>query len=80
MDNPGIVFPEKTEKERRFIFRESLRNMLKSIFEFAYMASRKYSCTRILKMASASGLEQLDNLGKVVRVLYCIAAILAISL
>jgi KDO2-lipid IV(A) lauroyltransferase len=64
MDNLRIVFPEKTEKERRSIFRESLRNMLKSIFEFAYMASGKYTGDRISEMASASGLEQLDNLQK----------------
>jgi len=64
MDNLRIVFPEKAEKERRSIFRESLRNMLKSIFEFAYMVSGEYSGTRISEMASASGLEHLDNLKK----------------
>jgi KDO2-lipid IV(A) lauroyltransferase len=64
LDNLKIVFPEKTEKERKSIFRESLRNMLKSFFEFIYIASGKYSSDRISKMASASGLEQLDNLRK----------------
>jgi KDO2-lipid IV(A) lauroyltransferase len=62
LDNLKIVFPEKTEQERRYIFRESLRKMLKSIFEFAYILSGKYHTDKILKMASASGLEQLDNL------------------
>ena len=64
MDNIRIVFPEKDEKEIRSIFRESLRNMLKSIFEFAYMVSGKLSCARISEMSSASGLENLDNLKK----------------
>jgi len=64
LDNIRIVFPEKDEKEIRSIFRESLRNMLKSIFEFAYMVSGKLSCARISEMASASGLENLDNLKK----------------
>ncbi len=64
LDNLRIVFPEKDEKEIRSIFRKSLRNMLKSIVEFAYMASGKYSGARITALASASGLEQLDNLIK----------------
>jgi len=62
LGNLRIVFPEKTEKERRSIFREALRNMLKSIFEFAYIAGGNFSSDRISKMASASGLEHLDNL------------------
>ena len=64
LDNLKIVFPEKTEKERRSIFRESLINMLKSIFEFTYIVSGKYTSDRISKMASASGLEQLNDLIK----------------
>lgn len=64
LGNLRIVFPEKDEKEIKSIFRKSLRNMLKSIVEFAYMASGKYSGARITGMASASGLEHLDNLAK----------------
>jgi Kdo2-lipid IVA lauroyltransferase/acyltransferase len=62
LDNIKIVFPEKTEKERLIIFRESLRKMMKSFFEFAYLADRKYTARKILQMVSATGLEQLDNL------------------
>jgi len=62
LDNLKIVFPEKTEKERKSIFRESLRNMLKNYFEMAFIASGKYSSKKISEMASASGLEHLNNL------------------
>ena len=62
--NLKIVFPEKTEKERQSLFRESLRNLLKGIFEMAYIFNGKYSAKEISEMASASGLEQLDNLMK----------------
>jgi Kdo2-lipid IVA lauroyltransferase/acyltransferase len=62
LDNIKIVFPEKTEKERKFILRESLKKMLKSFFEFAYLADGKYTAKIILQMVSATGLEQLDNL------------------
>ena len=62
LDNIKIVFPEKTEKERKSILRESLRKMLKSFFEFAYIINGKCSSEKILRMADATGLEQLDNL------------------
>jgi KDO2-lipid IV(A) lauroyltransferase len=62
LDNLKIVFPDKTPKERKFIFRESLRNMLKNSFEVAYMINGKYTSEKILQMTSATGLEQLDNL------------------
>ena len=62
LDNIKIVFPEKTKKERESIFRESLRNMLKNYFEIAYIANGKFAAKEILRMASATGLEQLDNL------------------
>lgn len=62
LDNLKIVFPEKTEKERKSIFRESLRNMLKNYFEMAYLINGKYSREKISEMASASGMEHLDNL------------------
>jgi KDO2-lipid IV(A) lauroyltransferase len=64
LDNLEIVFPEKTEKERKFIFRESLRNLLKGIFEMAFIVNGKFSTEEILEMATGSGLEQLDNLKK----------------
>ena len=62
MDNIEIVFPQKSISEREFIFRESLRNMLKNYFEMAYIASGKYTAENILPMVSATGLEHLDNL------------------
>ena len=62
LDNLRIVFPEKTEKERKSVFRKSLRKMLKNIFEFAFIANGRYSKKEILEMASASGLRHLDNL------------------
>ena len=64
MDNIRIVFPEKDEREIRSIFRKSLGNMLKSILEFACMASGKFPVSRISGMASASGLERLEDLIK----------------
>lgn len=64
LNNLRIVFPEKTEKERISVFRESLRKMLRNIIEFAFVASGRYSAKEILGMASASGLEHLDNLKK----------------
>jgi len=60
--NLKIVFPEKTEKERRLIFRESLRNMLKNYFEMAFIINGKYPAEKIAEVASASGLEHLDSL------------------
>jgi len=62
LNNLKIVFPEKTEKERRSIFRESLRNMLKNYFEVAFMANGKYTSKKISEVASATGLEHLDKL------------------
>jgi KDO2-lipid IV(A) lauroyltransferase len=62
LDNIKIVFPEKTEKERDYIFRESLRRILKSFFEFAHIINGKYAAEKILRMCDAAGLEYLDNL------------------
>lgn len=62
MGNLKIVFPEKTEKERRSIFRESLRNMIKNYFEVAFMANGKYTSKKISEVVSATGLEHLDRL------------------
>jgi KDO2-lipid IV(A) lauroyltransferase len=62
LNNLKIVFPEKTDNERKVIFRESLRNLLKGILEMAFIFNGKYSAKEISAMASASGLEQLDNL------------------
>jgi len=62
LDNINIVFPEKTLKERKFIFRESLSNMMKNYFEIGYCINGKYTENQILQMADASGLEQLDKL------------------
>ena len=61
LNNLKIVFPEQSEKERKIIFRESLRKMLKNYMEVAFMANGKYADDKILKMASASGLEHLDR-------------------
>jgi KDO2-lipid IV(A) lauroyltransferase len=60
--NIKLVFPEKTEKERIYILRESLRKMLKSFFEFAYFVNGKFTGERLLRMADATGLEYLDDL------------------
>jgi KDO2-lipid IV(A) lauroyltransferase len=62
LSNIKLVFPEKTEKERIYIFRESLRKMLKSFFEFAYFVNGKFTSERLLAMADATGLEYLDEL------------------
>lgn len=62
LDNIKIVFPEITDSERKSIFRESLINMLKNYAEVACIVSKNFPSERILQMASASGLEQLDNL------------------
>jgi KDO2-lipid IV(A) lauroyltransferase len=62
LGNLKIVFPEKTEKERLQIFRESLRNMFKNYFEMAFIINGKYSAEKILEVAGASGLDQLDKL------------------
>jgi len=62
LNNLKIVFPEKSEKERKSIFRESLRNMLKNYFEMAFIINGKFSAKKISEIVSASGLEHLDNL------------------
>lgn len=62
LNNLKIVFPELTEKERKSIFRESLRNMFKNYFEMAFIINGKYAAEKISEVASASGLEYLDNL------------------
>lgn len=62
LQNISLVFPGITEKERLYIFRESLRKMLKSFFEFAYFCNGKFTTDRLLRMADATGLEYLDEL------------------
>ncbi|MBK9391218.1 MAG: hypothetical protein IPN68_13865 [Bacteroidetes bacterium] len=62
MNNLDIVFPEKTVSWKKAIYRESLRNMLKSFYEFAYIINGKCTADEVLKMADASGLEYLDEL------------------
>jgi len=62
--NLNIVFPEKSGEEKKVIFRESLKNMLKDYFEFAYFANGKFPSERISGMASAEGLEHLEKLVK----------------
>ena len=64
LNNLKIVFPELTEKKRRSIFRESLRNMLKNYFEVAFMANGKYTGKKISELASVNGLEHLDRVIK----------------
>jgi Kdo2-lipid IVA lauroyltransferase/acyltransferase len=59
--NLDIVFPEKSKDEKKSIFRESLKNMLKDYFEFAYFANGKFPLARIAAMADVTGLEHLDN-------------------
>ena len=61
MKNLKIVFPAKTDKERKAIFRESLKNMLKNYVEIACIAGGKYSTEKIGGMADAEGLEFLDK-------------------
>ncbi len=62
LDNIKIVFPAKTDKERKSIFRESLRNMMKNYFEIAFVINGRYAAKEITQMAGASGLEYLDEL------------------
>jgi len=62
LDNIKIVFPGKTDKERKYIFRESLRNMLKNYSEIAFVISGRYGEREITQMAGASGLGYLDEL------------------
>jgi KDO2-lipid IV(A) lauroyltransferase len=60
LENIRLVFPQIGEKERLYIFRESLRKMLKSLFEFAYFVNGKFTPERIVRMADATGLANLD--------------------
>lgn len=62
LNNMDIVFPEKTVSEKKAIYRESLRNMLKSFYEFAYIINGKCTAGEVLEMADAAGLEYLDDL------------------
>ena len=62
LSNLKIVFPEKSDAERKSILRESLRNRLKDYFEMAYVINGKYKAKQILPMVSARGLENLDKL------------------
>jgi KDO2-lipid IV(A) lauroyltransferase len=62
LENIRLVFPGITEKERLYIFRESLRKMLKSFFEFAYFVNGKFTSERLFSMADATGLGYLDDL------------------
>lgn len=61
LNNLKIVFPELSDKERKRIFRESLRNMLKNYFELALIINGKYSAEKISEITCASGLEHLEN-------------------
>jgi KDO2-lipid IV(A) lauroyltransferase len=62
LGNLEIVFPEKSERERKHIFRVSLINMLRNYFEICFVANGKYSADDILRSATAFGLENLDEL------------------
>lgn len=62
LENLKIVFPDRSEKERKLIFTESLANMLKNYFEICFIANGKYSASDISAMATACGLEVLDNI------------------
>lgn len=62
LENLKIVFPGLSEKERKAIFRKSLRNMLKNYFEVAFMVNGKFTEEKIAERASASGLEHLDHI------------------
>jgi len=54
LKNLLIVFPDKSEKERRSIFRESLRNMLKNYVEMAFIINGKYGPDKIKEMVNAA--------------------------
>jgi KDO2-lipid IV(A) lauroyltransferase len=62
LENIRIVFPGKSPEERKLILKESLRKILKSFFEFAYIVNGKTKRENILVMAEATGLQYLDNL------------------
>jgi KDO2-lipid IV(A) lauroyltransferase len=60
--NLEIVFPGKTDEERKSIFRESLFKMFKNYFEICFIANGKWSARDIEESVTVSGLEYLDNL------------------
>jgi len=60
--NLEIVFPEKTNMEKKAIFRESLFKMFKNYFEICFLINGKWSAGDIAGTVTASGLEYLDNL------------------
>lgn len=62
LKNLSIVFPEKTEKEKKQIFKDSLRKSLKYYVEIIMLVSKKYSAKDILSLADCEGLENLDNI------------------
>jgi KDO2-lipid IV(A) lauroyltransferase len=62
LNNIKIVFPDMALKARKELFRESFRNMLKNYFEMAYIFNGRYGSEKIIEMATATGLEQLDRL------------------
>jgi len=62
LSNLEIVFPDKTEQERKAIFRESLAKMLKNYFEVCFFISGKWSDSDIVARTTATGLEYLDKL------------------
>jgi KDO2-lipid IV(A) lauroyltransferase len=57
-----IVFPDKTESERKQILSNSLVKMLKNYYEIVMVVSKNYSKEAIVEMARADGLEQLDSI------------------
>ncbi|TFH34311.1 MAG: hypothetical protein E4G95_08415, partial [Bacteroidia bacterium] len=62
LSNLEIVFPDKTEQERKAIFRKSLAKMLKNYFEVCFFISGKWSDSDIVARTTATGLEYLDKL------------------
>lgn len=62
LNNLKIVFPGLSNKERKVIFRQSLRNMLKNYFEVAFIANGKFHSQKISEITTASGLEHLDRI------------------
>lgn len=62
LSNLELVFPEKTDEERLAILKESMVNLLKSLFELGFILSGKWSVQQTLGAVTASGLEHLDKL------------------
>lgn len=60
--NLEIVFPEKSDQERLAILKESIINLVKSLFELGFILSGKWSAQQALDAVTASGLEHLDKL------------------